>query len=66
MALLSNLCFSILHGMLLVWLVEAQTETVYLTQIQTMFTACDCSFNSPSGLSVSDSYALQLRLADEG
>lgn len=61
MALLSNISLStILYGMLLAWLVEAQTETVYmyLTQVQTIFTACECPVGDPLGLSVSVACAL--------
>lgn len=61
MALLDNIVFSmIIHGLLFAWLVKAQTETVYLTQIQTLYSACVCPGLGPSGLSVSVASAFSL------
>lgn len=43
----------LLSGFVFVSLVTAQTETIYLTQISTVFTACQCASISPLGLTVS-------------
>lgn len=51
----------IIHGLLFAWPVEAQTETVYLTQTQTIYSACVCPSLGPSGLpSVSVASAVSL------
>lgn len=50
MALLSKILLLILlSGLLFAWLIEAQTETVYLTQTQTLFNTCACSCQCLAG-----------------
>lgn len=53
---------SLLSGFLLAALVAAQTETIYLTQISTVFTAYQCSGTSPLGLMVSLSRVFLIHL----
>lgn len=61
MVLLDSIVLTIIiHGLLFAWLVEAQTETVYLTQIKTLYSACVCPDPGPSGLSVSVASAVSL------
>lgn len=54
MALLAKTPLSVLLlGLPFAWLAEAQTETVYLTHVQYIYTACECFGTAPAGLSVS-------------
>lgn len=44
-------------GLLFAWLAGGQTQTIYLTQTQTVFTSCDCpgAILSPLSVSLADS-----------
>lgn len=56
MALFSNTSLSLsilLYGLLFARLVNAQTETIYMTQTQTLYTACQCPAAEPPVPSVS-------------